>query len=93
VAGGQTAFFAEFAFCSDQELLFMRHAPGQMGDAEWFDDRGFQRLKSRPSRAPDLSAEGDLRVLDPINARHGSARGCSDRQALAPVVLSRSRSS
>ena len=41
VAGGQSAFFADFEYrFSDQELLFMRHAPErfvQMGAADWFD--------------------------------------------------------
>lgn len=46
VAGGQAAFFANFEFrFSDGELLFMRHAPErfvQMGNANWFDNHGFQ---------------------------------------------------
>ena len=49
VSGGQSAFFANFAFrFSDQELLFMRHAPEhfvQQGNADWFDHHGFQRDK------------------------------------------------
>ncbi len=47
VAGGESAFFADFRYrFSDQELLFMRHAPArfvQMGNADWFDDHGFQQ--------------------------------------------------
>jgi hypothetical protein len=46
VAGGQKAFFADFEYrFSNQELLFMRHAPARfvrMGDADWFDHHGFQ---------------------------------------------------
>ena len=46
VAGGQTAFFANFEYrFSDPELLFMRHAPMrfvQMGNADWFDHHGFE---------------------------------------------------
>ena len=46
VAGGQAAFFANFEFrFSDQELLFVRHAPErfvQMGNAAWFDHHGFE---------------------------------------------------
>jgi len=46
VAGGQAAFFANFEYrFSDQELLFIRHAPErfvQMGNAAWFDHHGFQ---------------------------------------------------
>ena len=49
VAGGQTAFFSNFQFrFSDQELLFMRHAPArlvQMGNAAWFDHHGFEQAR------------------------------------------------
>jgi hypothetical protein len=45
VAGGQAAFFSTFEYrFSDQELLFVRHAPErfvQMGNAAWFDHHGF----------------------------------------------------
>lgn len=47
VNGGQAAFFADFPFrFGDPELLFVRHAPerfAQMGNADWFDNHGFQR--------------------------------------------------
>ena len=46
VAGGQAAFFADFEYrFSDQELVFVRHAPErfvQMGNAAWFDHHGFE---------------------------------------------------
>ena len=46
VAGGQAAFFADFEYrFSDQELVFIRHAPErfvQMGNAAWFDHHGFE---------------------------------------------------
>jgi hypothetical protein len=46
VVGGQAAFFADFEYrFSDQELLFIRHAPErfvQMGNAAWFDHHGFE---------------------------------------------------
>jgi hypothetical protein len=46
VSGGPDAFFADFEYrFSNQELLFMRHAPNefvQMGNAAWFDNHGFQ---------------------------------------------------
>jgi hypothetical protein len=58
VAGGQTAFFADFEFrFSDSELLFLRHAPErfvQMGNADWFDHHGFEQT--------DRSAEPTLRL-------------------------------
>ena len=51
VAGGQAAFFADFEFrFSDQELLFIRHAPErfvQMGNAAWFDHHGFEEAAVR----------------------------------------------
>lgn len=55
VAGGQAAFFSDFRFrFSDQELLFMRHAPRrfvQMGNSDWFVNHGFEapRLLAAPS--------------------------------------------
>jgi len=52
VAGGQTAFFADFEYrFSDQELSFMRHAPArfvQMGNADWFDHHGFEQAETSP---------------------------------------------
>lgn len=49
VAGGQSAFFADFGFrFIDEELLFMRHAPSrfvQMGNADWFDNHGFEQAE------------------------------------------------
>jgi len=52
VAGGQSAFFSDFAFrFSDPELLFMRHAPErfvQMGNANWFDHHGFEQAAVSP---------------------------------------------
>ena len=47
VSGGQTSFFSDFAYrFSDQELVFMRHAPErlvQMGNASWFDHHAFEQ--------------------------------------------------
>lgn len=47
VSGGQTAFFRDFHYSfSDDELLFMRHAPEefvQMGNADWFDHHAFEQ--------------------------------------------------
>jgi hypothetical protein len=65
VAGGQSAFFADFAYrFSDQELLFMRHAPAsfvQMGNADWFDDHGFEQAEA----SPEPSFRLELRVNRP----------------------------
>jgi hypothetical protein len=49
VNGGQSQFFADFDYrFTDQELLFMRHAPArfvQMGNADWFDHHGFEQAR------------------------------------------------
>jgi hypothetical protein len=49
VQGGQTKFFSDFYYrFSDQELLFMRHAPErfvQQGNADWFDNHGFRQAE------------------------------------------------
>jgi hypothetical protein len=53
VVGGQAAFFANFMYrFSDQELLFMRHAPErfvQQGNAAWFDHHGFEQANTSES--------------------------------------------
>lgn len=75
VSGGQTAFFSNFQFrFSDQELLFMRHAPArlvQMGNAAWFDHHGFEqaRVLAEPSfklEARVNRAEARFDFLEPI---------------------------
>jgi hypothetical protein len=52
VSGGQTNFFADFEYrFSDDELLFMRHAPArfvQMGNADWFDNHAFEQANTSP---------------------------------------------
>ncbi len=62
VIGGQAAFFSDFEFrFSDQELLFVRHAPErfvQMGNAAWFDHHGFE--EAAVAEEPTLKLE--LRV-------------------------------
>lgn len=76
VSGGQAAFFADFAFrFSDNELIFMRHAPRrfvQMGNEAWFTNHGFEeglnvpqsgryQLKLRPNRDENI-----YRFLEPV---------------------------
>ncbi|UVT16381.1 MAG: hypothetical protein H8K04_02110 [Nitrospira sp.] len=77
VSGGQTAFFADFAYqFSDNELLFMRHAPErfvQMGNANWFDHHGFEQA----NRSPEPALKLNLRV----------DRATAMYQFLEPVVL------
>ncbi|MDQ4029596.1 MAG: hypothetical protein M3168_01005 [Actinomycetota bacterium] len=59
VAGGQTAFFADFEYrFSNPELLFMRHAPMryvQMGNADWFDHHGFEEANVSVEPALELT--------------------------------------
>lgn len=77
VGGGQSAFFETFEYrFSDQELLFMRHAPErfvQHGNAAWFDHHGFEQ--TRRTRFPRLQLE--------LRANRGKA----DFQFMEPVVL------
>jgi hypothetical protein len=60
--GGSDAFFADFEYAfSDQELLFLRHAPArfvQQGNAAWFDHHGFQGADTLAEQALKL----ELRV-------------------------------
>ncbi|WP_276165695.1 reprolysin-like metallopeptidase [Zobellia alginiliquefaciens] len=46
VSGGQNAFYADFDFrFTDNELLFLRHAPNnfvEMGNSDWFDNHAFE---------------------------------------------------
>lgn len=50
VSGGESAFFSTFRFrFTDDELLFMRHAPRrfvQMGNSDWFVNHGFEAPKA-----------------------------------------------
>lgn len=77
VFGGQSAFFADFEYrFSDSELLFMRHAPArfvQMGNADWFDDHGFEQAVIAP--------EPTFRLEVRVN------RAIPDFEFLEPVVL------
>ncbi len=54
VEGDQASFFSDFEYrFSDSELLFMRHAPSnfvQMGNADWFDNHGFEQIEKEQSR-------------------------------------------
>lgn len=60
VSGGQSAFFSDFRFrFSDEELVFMRHAPRrfvQMGNSNWFVNHGFE--------APDAMMESGTWSLE-----------------------------
>jgi hypothetical protein len=76
VSGGESNFFSDFEYrFSDQELLFMRHAPAefvQMGNANWFDNHAFEWAKK--SRQPVLQLEArvhrqknEFDFMEPVN--------------------------
>ncbi|HJL15572.1 MAG TPA: hypothetical protein RMH99_07955 [Sandaracinaceae bacterium LLY-WYZ-13_1] len=81
VQGGESAFFADFDFrFSDQELLFVRHAPYrfvQQGNADWFDEHGFEQAGLAPS--------SDYRLE--IGVDRDASRGRAAFEFLEPVVL------
>ena len=70
VAGGESAFFADFEYrFSDMELLFLRHAPEsfvQMGNADWFDEHGFEQAAAPPQ--PELALTARVNRAEPVFA-------------------------
>ncbi|SIS94604.1 Metallo-peptidase family M12B Reprolysin-like [Zobellia uliginosa] len=50
VSGGENAFYSDFDFrFTDNELLFMRHAPNdfvEMGNSDWFENHAFEQEAS-----------------------------------------------
>ena len=82
VAGGTTAFFSNFFYrFSDQELVFLRHAPAafvEQGNADWFDHHGFQRAS--------LSAEPSLALE--VRTHRGSAAYSYMEPVVAEIKLS-----
>jgi hypothetical protein len=76
VSGGQSAFFADFAYrFTDAELLFLRHAPErfvQMGNADWFDHHGFEQANTTPQPDFELTLrmnrdKPELAFMEPAN--------------------------
>ena len=65
VNGGSDAFFADFAYrFSDDELLFLRHAPERLvqpGAAPWFDHHAFEQVRQASASTLTLT----LRVNRP----------------------------
>lgn len=78
VEGGVDAFFDDFRFrFTDEELLFMRHAPRrfvQMGHSDWFENHGFEA-------PPELAQQGPWRLQIRPN------RELNSYAFLEPVVL------
>jgi hypothetical protein len=75
VAGGQTAFFANFEYrFSNNELKFMRHAPArfvEQGNADWFDHHGFEQAAVSPEPKFKLEiranrAKPEFQFLEPV---------------------------
>ncbi len=76
VSGGEAAFFADFRFrFSDDELIFMRHAPRrfvQMGNSDWFVNHGFEApsaLRQSGNWTLEIRPNKDLntyRFLEPV---------------------------
>lgn len=76
VWGGQRTFFGDFAYrFSDDELLFMRHAPErfvQMGNADWLDHHGFEQRDALHEASLTLSirvnrGRASFEYMEPIN--------------------------
>ena len=84
VVGGQTAFFANFHYrFSNDDLLFMRHAPEryvQMGNADWFDHHAFEQANVLPEPTFQL----ELRVQ---RAKTKGVEPAPMFEFLEPVVL------
>lgn len=97
VAGGQASFFSNFEFrFSDAELLFMRHAPErfvQMGNAEWFDNHGFQGalVLPEPTYSLELRVNRDRPVfeyLEPVTLELKLTNTSSQPQLVDEKLLS-----
>ncbi|HET9219530.1 MAG TPA: hypothetical protein VFR18_21280, partial [Terriglobia bacterium] len=90
VPGGQVGFFSDFMFrFSNQELLFVRHAPFkfvQQGNADWFDHHGFRemRVSAEPKLKLDIEtprASSDFEFLEPVVV-HLKLKNVSDQPQL-----------
>ena len=83
VSGGQGAFFSDFRFrFSDDELVFMRHAPRrfvQMGNSDWFVNHGFEQ--------PEALRHTGSWSLEVRTNRRRKDRRRNGYQFLEPVVL------
>jgi hypothetical protein len=101
VAGQQAAFYANFRYrFSDDELVFLRHAPRrfvQMGNANWFDNHGFEApsrlhqsgrwtLALRPNRERNA-----YRFLEPVTLELKLTNASDQPAALDPHLLSDGR--
>jgi hypothetical protein len=101
VSGGQTAFFSDFEYAfSDQELLFLRHAPArfvQQGNAAWFDHHGFQGAGTMPEQALKLEVRVNrvtpaFEFLEPVILELKLTNTSSQPQLVDKHLLSRTDS-
>lgn len=101
VSGGQDSFFSDFRFSfSEDELIFMRHAPRrfvQMGNSDWFENHGFEAPKSligqerlkleiRPNREKNY-----YRFLEPVVMEMKLTNNSSERVSIDPDMLTDGR--
>jgi len=96
VSGGQAAFFSNFEFrFSDQELLFMRHAPEQfvqMGNADWFDNHGFReaRVPAEPTFRLEASVgqpSAEFEFMEPVVVELALTNQTDQPQIVPDTVL------
>jgi hypothetical protein len=99
--GGSDAFFSEFAYAfSDQELLFLRHAPArfvQQGNAAWFDHHGFQGVDTLAEQALKLELRVNRKTptfefLEPVILELKLTNTSSQPQLVDENLLSRTDS-
>ena len=97
VSGGESSFFSDFRFrFSDDELVFMRHAPRsfvQMGNSNWFENHGFEApdllqhtgnwtLLLRPNRQSNA-----YRFLEPVSMELKLTNSSNEISNLDPDML------
>ncbi|MBC2901805.1 hypothetical protein [Streptomyces cupreus] len=75
--GGESAFFADFRYgFSENELLFLRHAPERVvkqGAAPWFEEHAFERIRQAAPNALELTVRVNrpaarFEALEPVVA-------------------------
>ena len=98
VFGGQESFFSTFEYrLSDQELLFMRHAPAQFvqpGNADWFDHHAFQaaNVSPEPMLKLELRANREKNIfefLEPVTLELKLTNILAEPQLVDENLLSR----
>lgn len=97
VSGGEIAFFSDFDFrFSDGELLFTRHAPArfvQPGNAEWFDNHGFQQANISPEPRFKLEVrvnrpKPEFEFLEPVQLEMKLTNTSSQPQLIPENIMS-----